>query len=195
VSSRSARIRSRPDPSGDGPAMSAGTPCARFALFPLTLPQPCSRPPRAIRKTGPIRRDLDRHFCSRFERYGQPCPQLTRILERTLGATGKKPCTQRSQASVCAPRLFNILFLLRFCRVSLRIRGKRARHELVHQLMQAFLPAQMKRAAAHASPGDPAADPEFVSLVVRNETPVRVLHLHSANITRDCLTNHRRSRS
>ena len=74
---------------------------------------------------------------------------------------------------------------------SLHARRNVPRHEVVYQLMQTGLTAQMLRPGAHPVPRVPPADPDFSPMLVGHEPVVRLLLLSAADITRNCLPDHR----
>ena len=74
---------------------------------------------------------------------------------------------------------------------SLHARRNVPRHEVVYQLMQTGLTAQMLRPGAHPIPRVPPADPDFSPMLVGHEPVVRLLLLSAADITRNCLPDHR----
>jgi len=69
-------------------------------------------------------------------------------------------------------------------------RRERSRHELVHQLMQADLPAQVFHSGAQAVARVPAAYAQFPRLLRSHKPMVRLLLFRCANVTRYCLPDH-----
>lgn len=95
----------------------------------------------------------------------------------------------RGQARVCTRNLFVQIHFVH--NAALHARSNVSRHEVVDKFVQAGLTAQMFRPGAHTVPRVPPADPHLSPMLIGHEPVVRLFLLSSADVTRDCLPDHR----
>jgi hypothetical protein len=103
-------------------------------------------------------------------------------------------CDGTRSASIGGPvggALGNAVGEFEFVRRSLAAARDGLCHELINQLVEAGLAAEVFRAGAQTIARAPSGDPKFATLVMGDEPMVRLPLFISANVARYCLPDHR----
>lgn len=184
-------LRARPPPRRDI------RPVLYRAHLALPFPLPCLRPPTARSETRLVRWRRD-PFAVCTSRHGhQPRGRLHRNRQRRRprccrGNQSRRRLHLDVSCTRCQTCIHARHTLVSLNSLSHRPAAHRNRlcHELIHQLVQACLPAQMFRSRTQPIAREPSANPQLSTLLVCHKPVVRLLLFRSADVARYCLPDH-----